>query len=158
MSQSSLDALLAQEQALQLPWFNHELAWQLGSRLRELALQQGAAVAMEVYGFGQVLFASALAGTAKANQDWVWRKRNGVLLHGHSSQYLALYNRSKGRVYETQPHVDASQYCAAGGSFPLVIRGSGLVGAVTVSGLTDEGDHQLVTEALAQVLEQLAGA
>lgn len=154
MSQSPLETLLAQEHQLQLPLFNHDLAWELGGRLRALARSQGATVAMEVYGFGQVLFASVLAGAAKANQDWVCRKRNAVLLHGHSSQYLALYYRNKGRVYETQPHVDASQYCAAGGSFPLVLRGSGLVGAVTVSGLTDEGDHQLVTEALAQLLAQ----
>lgn len=158
MSQSPLEVLLAQEQQLQLPHFNPELAWQLGCRLRELARSQGAAVAMEVYGFGQVLFANAMAGTVPANQDWVRRKRNGVLLHGHSSQYLALYYRNKGKVYESQPHVDASQYCAAGGSFPLIIRGSGLVGAVTVSGLTDEGDHQLVTQALAQLLGQLSGA
>ena len=40
----------------------------------------------------------------------------------------------------------------AGGGFPLKIAGVGCVGAVTVSGLTQREDHEVVVAALAAAL------
>ncbi len=39
-----------------------------------------------------------------------------------------------------------------GGSFPLAVTGAGVVGSVTVSGLPQRADHELVVEALCSVL------
>ncbi|MEQ6289235.1 heme-degrading domain-containing protein [Vogesella sp. GCM10023246] len=148
----SLSELLQQETELQLPRFSHDAAWQLGSLLRTLAAAQQAAVAIEVYAYGQQLFGCAMAGTSVDNLHWIARKRNSVLRFGHSSLYLGEYQRDKGHEFELQPHIDASQYCAHGGSFPLRLHGGGLIGAVTVSGLPQREDHQLVISALRQLL------
>jgi uncharacterized protein (UPF0303 family) len=46
-----------------------------------------------------------------------------------------------------------AEYVAAGGSFPIALAGLGVIGAVTVSGLTQRADHELVVEALCAELE-----
>ena len=41
-----------------------------------------------------------------------------------------------------------TEYASHGGSFPISIRGAGVLGSVTVSGLPQRDDHELVVEAL----------
>jgi uncharacterized protein (UPF0303 family) len=41
-----------------------------------------------------------------------------------------------------------ADYAADGGSFPLHVEGAGVVGSVTVSGLPQRADHDLVVEAV----------
>jgi uncharacterized protein (UPF0303 family) len=43
-------------------------------------------------------------------------------------------------------------YAAHGGSFPINITGSGLIGTATVSGLPQAADHALVVEAIERFL------
>ncbi len=148
MSKDILSELLDQEAELQLSSFNNETAWELGSSLKAAAEKKSVAITIEVYAFGQVLFSYAMTGTNIDNQDWARRKRQSVLRYGSSSHYLGHYNAAKQREFETQPHIDANEYCAHGGAFPIRIQGSGLVGVVTVSGLPSEDDHNMVVDAL----------
>jgi uncharacterized protein (UPF0303 family) len=41
-----------------------------------------------------------------------------------------------------------ADYASHGGSFPLTVAGAGIIGTVTVSGLPQRADHELVVEAL----------
>ena len=43
-------------------------------------------------------------------------------------------------------------YAAHGGAFPILLRGTGCIGTVAVSGLPQLEDHRLVVEALEAVL------
>ncbi len=149
----TLESLVQQENDLELVYFNQDVAWQLGTAIKQLAEQKGASISIEVFGFGQTLFQFCMLGSSADQLDWIRRKRNSVLYYGRSTYYLSLYNESKQRVFETQPHIDPNEYCAHGGSFPIRIKGSGLVGAVTASGLASIEDHQLVTQALQQALD-----
>ena len=154
MNTDILNALLMQEDELQLHYFNHRTAWELGNLIKLAADKLSAAVAIEIYAFEQVLFSYAMQGTAKDNQEWLRRKRQSVLRFGHSSYYQGQYNASKNRDFEAQPHIDPKEYCAHGGSFPIRVKNSGMVGAVTVSGLPQEMDHQLVIDGLREVIKQ----
>jgi uncharacterized protein (UPF0303 family) len=152
MTNDLLSTLLAQEDELQLHHFNNATAWELGTLIKAEADRNAAPIAIDIYGFEQVLFSYFMPGTNKDNQDWINRKRQSVMRFGHSSYYTGQYNLLKNRNFETIPHLDPKEYCAHGGSFPLRIRNSGLIGAVTVSGLAQEVDHQMVIDALRKVV------
>lgn len=39
-----------------------------------------------------------------------------------------------------------------GGSFPVILKGAGVIGAITISGLPPQEDHKLVVEAIRSTL------
>ncbi|MCG6201376.1 heme-degrading domain-containing protein [Psychromonas antarctica] len=144
--------LLAQESELQFDLFNNHTAWQLGCKLKKTAEDKNAVVAIEVYAFNQILFSYAMPGTQVDNSHWIKRKRDTVLRFGHSTYYIGQYNKAKNREFEQQMHINAYEYCAHGGAFPIRIKNCGLVGVVTVSGLPQEEDHQMVINALTDLI------
>jgi uncharacterized protein (UPF0303 family) len=155
MDNKILNELLAQEAELQLPYFNNQTAWDLGYLIKLAAEKKSLSIAIEVYAFEHVLFSYFMPGTNKDNHEWVRRKRQAVMRFGHSSYYLGQENASKNRDFEAQAHIDPKEYCAHGGSFPIRIKNSGVIGAVTVSGLPQEIDHQLAIDALGQLMRQI---
>jgi uncharacterized protein (UPF0303 family) len=44
--------------------------------------------------------------------------------------------------------LDTSEYAAHGGAFPVLVRGTGCVGTVAVSGLPEVEDHKLLVATL----------
>ncbi len=156
MNNENLKELLTQEDEIQFHYFNNSTAWELGSFIKATAEAMSVSVAIEVYAFGQVVFSYAMPGTANDHQDWLLRKRQSVLRFGHSSYFQGQYNAAKNRDFEAIPYLDPKEYCAHGGSFPIRIKNSGVIGTVTVSGLPQETDHQLAIDGLRHVLNQQA--
>jgi uncharacterized protein (UPF0303 family) len=145
-----LERITQQEQELMWPRFEAEAAWHLGRRLRELAFSRGHPVAIEVRRFGQQLFYAALAGATPDNADWIRRKSNTVQRFHRSSYAVGLeLKRKNASLDESLPPAD---YATHGGAFPLNLAGAGIIGVVTVSGLPQRDDHELVVEALCSQL------
>jgi uncharacterized protein (UPF0303 family) len=137
-----------QENRLKFPAFDEESAWKIGSRLRQMALARSAPLVIEVRGFGQLLFFCALAGSTPDNTDWARRKSNVVARFHRSSYGLGLELQQKSTTLIDRFGLVLTEYAAHGGSFPVSISGSGVIGSVTVSGLPQRADHELVVEAL----------
>ncbi|WP_455852467.1 heme-degrading domain-containing protein [Pantoea endophytica] len=148
----SLETLLQQEAEHRLPQFDFDLAWQIGQSIQQRAREYNAPVAIEVYAFGQVLFLAALPGSAPENLEWMRRKRNTVLLTGHSSMYVGLFNDQKGERMAQQGYTRQEDYTDHGGSFPLLTSQGAIIGAVTISGLPSEDDHALALWGINQLL------
>ena len=144
----NLTELLAKEETLTLRQFTNQDALRAGQYVIDRALREQLSVAVELKRNGQRLFYAALDGTAPDQEEWIRRKSNVVLRHGHSSLYMRLYNESKNRSYHTMYAVDPADYADAGGSVPVRVAGVGVVGTITVSGLSQEADHQLAVDAL----------
>ncbi len=143
-----LDELEEQERTLVLESFDDDDAWVLGSALREAAVAQGLPVAISVRRNGQRLFHTALPGASADNDDWLDRKCAVVDRYGRSSLRVGEQFRVGGKSFDTDSRLDTSRYAAHGGAFPIIVRGTGCVGTVAVSGLPQREDHRLVVETL----------
>jgi uncharacterized protein (UPF0303 family) len=147
-----LRELEAQEERLQLTGFDNDDAWALGSLLVALARERGLAVTVDVRRHGHQLFHAALPGTTPDNDAWIERKVAVVDRFSASSYLVGRRIAASGDALGARHGVDPARYAAHGGAFPLRVRGVGVVGAVTVSGLPQAQDHALVVEALEQFL------
>jgi uncharacterized protein (UPF0303 family) len=145
-----LARIAAQEQALQFDSFDAAAAWELGGALKAAAEARGVAVTIEIRLAGHTSFLYAMPGTAPVNADWARRKRNVVELLGRSSYAVGLDQAQKQVSLEENTGLPLRDYATHGGSFPLRVRGVGLVGAITVSGLPQRDDHALIVAVLAE--------
>jgi uncharacterized protein (UPF0303 family) len=149
---SDYDDLLAilreQENELQFTTFSNDTALELGLALLEAARSTGKAVTIDITRSGQQLFHYAMTGTSADNDAWVRRKSNVAQRFGHSSYYVGTLLRNAGQTIEQKYLLPESEYAAHGGSFPLILRDVGTVGAITVSGLPQAEDHELVATTL----------
>jgi uncharacterized protein (UPF0303 family) len=146
-----LDRVKLQESELQLPRMDEQMAWELGTRLRAMAEERGLSIVIDVRRFGQPLFYTALKGTTPDNVAWVMRKSNVVARFHRSSYGVGLTMKMKNDSLEARG-LPISEFASHGGSFPLAVKGAGIVGSVTVSGLPQRADHELVVEALCGIL------
>jgi uncharacterized protein (UPF0303 family) len=146
-----LERVNLQESQLQFDSMNEQTAWEIGTRLRALAEQRGLSVVIDVRRFGQPLFYTALKGTTPDNVEWVRRKSNSVARFHRSSYGLGLHLKSKNDSLEARG-LQMADYASHGGSFPIKVKNAGIVGSVTVSGLPQRDDHELVVEALCGIL------
>ena len=147
-----LDRIAEQERELVLPRLDAAVAWELGLRLRTLALERGLPVVIDVRRFGQPLFYAAIEGTTPDNVEWVRRKSNVVARFHRSSYAIGLKEKIKNETQFEMQGLPTADYATHGGSFPLAVAGAGVVGSVTVSGLPQRRDHALVIEALCSLL------
>jgi uncharacterized protein (UPF0303 family) len=147
-----LDSLLAEENRLVFSHFDHETAWQLGSRLRAAALEEHLPVAISIRRNGQCLFHAALPGSSADNDAWLLRKAAVAERYGHSSYYVGCKFRADGRDFDVDSRLDVRTFAAHGGAFPLIVRSAGCIGTVAVSGLPQIEDHRFVVKHLAAFL------
>ena len=152
---NSLDALLAEEEELQLPSFSADVAWTLGSHIYQRAKAASLPLAIEVSRNGQQLFFAALPGATPDNAEWIRRKRAVVQRFHHSSLYMSVEAEVKGRPFLQRYGLSEQEYAAAGGGFPIFVGETGCIGAVVVSGLPQLEDHRLVTEAIRETITRL---
>ena len=143
--EEDLAAIAMQERELCFDRFDEDMAWTLGTRLRTMAVARKAGVVLDIRRFGQPLFYSALAGTTPDNVEWLRRKSNLVARFHRSSYGLGI--EMGANLFEKYA-LPISDYAAHGGSCPICVRGAGVIGSITVSGLPQRADHELVVEAL----------
>ena len=147
-----LKTIRLQEQELHFSRFDEDVAWQLGMRVRELAVARKFGVVIDVRRFGQALFYCALPGTSPDNPEWVRRKGNVVARFHRSSYAIGLELQQSGGTLMEKHGLSLADYAVHGGSFPIRVASAGVIGSVTVSGVPQRSDHELVVEALSFVL------
>ncbi|GAB2890392.1 heme-degrading domain-containing protein [Uliginosibacterium flavum] len=150
--EQDVEKMALQEERLQFANFDADTAWALGCALREAAIKRGYKIAIEVRQMGFPLFYSALPGSSPDNADWLRRKRN-VVERFHKASYAIGHNLlQRGLTITERYGIALADFAAAGGGFPIRVRGTGVVGFVGVSGLAQRDDHGFIVEVLAQML------
>jgi len=145
-----LATITRQEAELLFTSFDYDTAWHLGLTLRDLALSRKQTIVVDIRRFGQPhqpLFYTALGGTPD-NARWVQRKSNVVARFHRSSYAIGLTLEQTNRTFAERYSLPDADYAAHGGSFPIRVASTGIIGTITVSGLTQREDHNLAVEAL----------
>ena len=143
---------IQEEQELQFTSFNNRTALKLGMMLVEKAEKEQQSITIDIIRSGQQLFHYACEGTTPDNDQWVLRKSRTVSRFHKSSLRVGLMLRKAGKTIEERYGVNPGEYTASGGSFPITVKNVGVVGAITVSGLTQEEDHAMVVAAIREYL------
>ena len=149
-----LEQLLQEERELQFVRFDETTAWQLGSLLVERARKEGLPIAIDITRGPHQLFHAAMPGTSADNDEWIKRKVRLVYRFEHSSFYMNQLLKSKGKRIEEAYLIPENEYGPYGGCFPILVKGTGMIGTVTVSGLPQEEDHKLVVQVIRDHLAQ----
>jgi uncharacterized protein (UPF0303 family) len=149
-----LEQLLQEEHELQFQSFNESIAWQIGCRLVERAQNERLPITIDITRGAHQLFHASLSGTSADNDEWIKRKVRHVYRFGHSSYYMGQLLKSKGKRLEEAYLISENDYAPNGGCFPVIIKNTGMIGTITVSGLPQEEDHKLVVHAIRDYLAQ----
>ena len=149
-----LKQLLQEEQELQFTSFNEETAWKIGTRLVERGVREGLPITIDITRGKHQLFHAALRGSSADNDGWIKRKVRLVYRFGHSSFYVGQLLKSQDKSIEEAYLLPESRYAPHGGCFPVIVKDTGMIGTITVSGLTQEYDHKLVVQAIGDYLAQ----
>lgn len=149
--------ILGEIEALQFESFSRDDALDLGLLLVEVGRARSLPIAIDISKAGQVLFHAALEGATPDNELWIRAKQRTAVRYEVPSLLVGLRARAAGGRIEDNAWFDQKRYAAHGGAFPIYVRGTGAVATVTVSGLPQKADHELVVEALAEFLGR-AGA
>lgn len=135
-----------QEQELVLAEFDETVAFRLGSSIYQRALAEGLGLVVDIRTWDRQMFFAATAGTSADNAEWVRRKINTVRRFQRSSYRLVL---ERGEVpFPPQVGADPADYVIAGGGFPIRVKGAGIIGSLTISGLPGRRDHGVAVDAL----------
>ena len=148
-----LKELEVQEQQLQFDRFSNEDAVALGLRLYETAKEKNLPVTIDITRNGHQLFHLSMPGTSPDNDQWVARKIKLVNRMGMSSFRVGMLLRSLGMTLEERFELSHYEYAAHGGCFPVILKGTGPIGTVTISGLAQEDDHAMVVNAIRAYLK-----
>ena len=93
-----------------------------------------------------------MPGSTPENPEWVRRKVNTVLRFHKSSYRVGREYELRGLDWGASRGIDPLDFAPAGGGFPIHLTGTGVVGAVTVSGVPQRDDHNFVVEMLSAYL------
>ncbi len=148
-----LERLRKEERQLQFTNFDEDTAWEIGCWLVEHAIQNELPMTIDIRRGERQLFHASRPGTSADNDEWVKRKVRLVNRFEHSSFYLGQLLKSEGKSIEEMFLLPESEYAPHGGCFPIIIKGTGVVGTITVSGLPQEDDHSVVVRAIKHYLE-----
>ena len=146
--------LKQQEQELQFPSFSNEDAVTIGLDLYRMAKERNLPITIDITRNGQQLFHLAMPGTSADNDQWIIRKCRLVNRFQMSSFRMGTELRSEGLSLEERYELSHYEYAAHGGCFPILIKHTGMLGTITVSGLAQEDDHALVVEAIRNFLKK----
>ena len=147
-----LEQLLQEEAELQFSMFNEDIAWQLGTSLVTRAIADHLPITIDITRNNHQIFHASRPGTSADNDAWVKRKVRLVYRFGHSSFYINQLLKSKGKRIEEAYLISERLYAAHGGCFPIIVKDTGMVGTLTVSGLAQEDDHKIAIQTIREYL------
>jgi uncharacterized protein (UPF0303 family) len=142
------------EKELQFETFTNDDALNLGMTLIDYSKENNKAVAIHIERNRVPLFTHLMNGTSEENVFWLYRKKRTVDHYNRSSHYIGARFAEQGTTHDGSSLLQSSDYQAVGGSFPIRIKDVGVIGTVTVAGLTPQLDHDYAVEGVKRFLKK----
>lgn len=150
---NAMKNLLEEEIELQFTSFSSEDAIKLGLLFIQIAKEMNkGGIGIKIEKNRHVLFTHLMDGTMPENAYWYDRKKNVVDRYFHSSKFVEEMFKASGSTFAESSLLDQGEFQAVGGSYPLIIQNAGVVGSITVCGLTGDLDHQICVEGIRKFL------
>jgi uncharacterized protein (UPF0303 family) len=147
-----IQKIIAQEQGIVFPAFDEHVAFALATIVRERAVKEKLRIACGIRLWDRPMVYFGMPGATGDNEHWVRRKSNCVQRMLKASYRSKLeYNDEKS--FPPHRNLPIEDYALSGGAFPLQVKGAGIIGAATVSGLHERDDHEVVVAAICQYLK-----
>ena len=141
-----------QEKILRFSSFNRRDVWELGQQMVSGILKDNMKLSLSIrllHGFN--LFQYAPEGITIDNESWMTRKFNVVRDFEISSLLNFLRYRDRNQTLQDRGY-DPQRYALSGGSFPIHISGTGIIGAVVASGMPHLIDHGFIVDNISRFL------
>lgn len=140
--------IIEQERGLVFEAFDEHVAHAVGALIRERAVSESLGIVADVRLWDRPLLYFALPGTTAENVEWVRRKSNTVRRFQKSTYRMVLEAGGEERAFPPHRAIPIEDYVLAGGGFPIRVKGAGVIGSITVSGLHERDDHEVVVGAI----------
>lgn len=133
---------------IELEQFSNKLALQMGLAVVELAKSRDQHIGIEISRLIHTVFLYIDDSLPEDKHNWLRRKANVAKRFEESS--LAVKNDLEAAKMSLDKTfgLDERDFLAKGGSIPIFVKGAGMVATITVSGLHDIQDHQIIIDAL----------
>lgn len=144
--------LLADELRTTLDQLSNDDAIDIGLLALKLARARHLTVALEVHRAGRILFRAALPGSTPDNERWLAGKARVVANFHHSTLYERVRHEENGTDFYAATGLSPESFAAYGGGVPLAIKGTGVIGALLISGLPQVEDHKFALDILSRYI------
>ncbi|MDV3799589.1 hypothetical protein CMU10_15650 [Elizabethkingia anophelis] len=140
---------------IELDSFSNRMAFDMGVKIIDLAKSRNQHIAVEVCRLNQTVFLFVDDTLPVDKHNWLRRKANIARQFEESS--LSVKNDLKeGNIsLEKTFGLDERDFLAKGGAIPIFVKNGGMIAVITVSGLHDEEDHNIIIEALGETICRL---
>lgn len=145
MSQEAAKEILLK---VELDSFSNAIAMDMGQRIVDLARSRNQAIAVEISRLNQSVFLYVEDGLPADKHNWLRRKANVAKYFEESSLAVRHTLEKRAMTLEKPFGLDEKDYIAKGGSIPVFVKNAGLIATITVSGLRDFEDHEIIIEGL----------
>ncbi len=135
-------------QKIELDAFTNAIAMDMGQRIVDLARSRNQVIAVEISRLNQSVFMYVEDGLPADKHNWLRRKANVAKYFEESSLAVKATLERRQMSLEKPFGLDEKDYIAKGGSIPVFVKNAGLIATITVSGLRDFEDHEIIIEGL----------
>ncbi len=139
----TLEKMVQEENDYQFSHFDATVARKLGLRYIEEAERRDLSIVVDIVLNNRPVFYCAMPGTKADHDQWIIRKRRVVERFSHSSLYIGTLIKAQQSTLQDMFFLNPMEFAPFGGGFPIHLKSCGMVGIVTISGLTEVEDHRL---------------
>ena len=146
------EGLALEARTLVLPSLTQAEAVEIGEIAKEIATNRALPIAIEVRLKEWTVFHVSLPGSTAENDSWIARKARVTLATKNSTMYERVLAQEQAINWYEVKGLPEETHAIHGGSLPLNVSGTGLVGILLISGLPQVQDHLLGVEVIAEFL------